>query len=116
MFSQANSFLCENYVCSLKTATPLEYLATTKFKKDLSKAYDYYLKLIDPKNKIVLYKHQAVTDLILRRRLLQLVIDSFVEPNQTFDDITINGWLRTQGINIANIQSVAVVWQEPCSA
>lgn len=112
MFSQANSFLCENYVCSLKTATPLEYLATTKFKKDLSKAYDYYLKLIDPKNKIVLDKHQAVTDLILRRRLLQLVIDSFVEPNQTFDDITINGWLRTQGINIANIQSVAVVWNQ----
>lgn len=112
MYTQVNSFLCENSVCKLRVATPLEYLATTKFRKDINKTYDTYLNIVDPKGKIVLDKQHTINDLVLRRRLLQLVIDSFSEPAQTFEDITINGWLRVQGIEISNIQSVAFVWSQ----
>lgn len=110
MWVYKNSFLCENSLCRLKVASPFEFLATSMFKKDVEKTIPYFQQLIDPKGKIIIDTKELAADLLLRRRVLQMFIDSTLDTHATFDDITINGWLRQQGIDMASINPVAVVW------
>lgn len=112
MWVYSNSFICENYMCKLKTATPIEYLAAAEFNCSIKNALEKYIKIVDPNGRVIIEKNQTVEDLVIRRRLLQLIIDSSRLEHQSFDDITINGWLRLQGIDINNIQNVAIVWNQ----
>jgi hypothetical protein len=110
MWIHNNSFVCENSMCRLKVSSPFEFLATSMFRKDVDKAVPYFQNLIDPKGKIIIDQRELSADLLLRRKLLQLFIDSALDPHDTFEDITINGWLRQQGIVIENIREIATVW------
>jgi len=110
MWITHNSFFCENSICSLKCCNPVEYLAAANHGFDLEKAVDNFIEIADPKHKIPVTPSILKEDLIIRRKILQLVINSQKDPQLSFDDITISGWLRTQGIDINNIRTIAIVW------
>ncbi len=112
MWTIKNAFLCENSLCSLRVATPLEFLAAKSYKYNIGNALDHYISIVDPRNKLPLEKNIIAEDLTLRRKVLQLVVNSSKNSLGTFEDITVSGWLRKQGISLSDLKSAAVIWNK----